>query len=100
MTQGQSISRNVFSCLSLRVPLCNSTSNNLMFFAFKAFHDLNKLNFGLQSQYMGNIVSNFTCFKQRSHCFNIIRGIVCVAGCMENTFTRSSGLCDCPGYNF
>ncbi|KAH3864218.1 hypothetical protein DPMN_027234 [Dreissena polymorpha] len=52
------------------------------------------------SKDVGHIVSNFTCFKQRSQCFNIIRSTVGVAGFLENTFTRSSCLCDCPGYDF
>ncbi|KAH3741774.1 hypothetical protein DPMN_048501 [Dreissena polymorpha] len=52
------------------------------------------------SKDVGHIVSNVTCFEQRSQCFNIISSTVGVAGCLENTFTRSSCLCDCPGYDF
>ncbi|KAH3784533.1 hypothetical protein DPMN_162490 [Dreissena polymorpha] len=51
------------------------------------------------SKDVGHIVSNFTCFKQISQYFNIIRRTVGVAGCLENTFTRSSCLCDYPGYD-
>ncbi|KAH3847368.1 hypothetical protein DPMN_089689 [Dreissena polymorpha] len=52
------------------------------------------------SKDVSHIVSNFTCFKQRSQCINIIRTTVGVAGCLENTFTRSSCLCDYPEYDF
>ncbi|KAH3854885.1 hypothetical protein DPMN_097443 [Dreissena polymorpha] len=46
----------------------------------------------LRSKDVGHIVS--TCFKRRSQCFNIIRSTVGVAGCLENTFTRSSCVFD------
>ncbi|KAH3716111.1 hypothetical protein DPMN_058828 [Dreissena polymorpha] len=52
------------------------------------------------SKDVGHIACNFTCFKQRSQCFNIIKSTVDVAGCLENTFTRSSCLFDCTGYDF
>ncbi|KAH3848641.1 hypothetical protein DPMN_091021 [Dreissena polymorpha] len=45
------------------------------------------------SKDVGHIVSN-------SQCFNIIRSTVGVAVCLENTFTKSSCLCNCPGYDF